>query len=68
MNLFWVPLMLILVFNPEHFYQNCLGIVREVGMESIGGRQLLNTIKKGRNEICKRGGNSDLSDSRYGDT
>lgn len=46
MNLFWVPLMLILVFNPEHFYQNCLGIVREVGMESIGGRQVLNSIKK----------------------
>ena len=38
--------MLILVFNPEHFYQNCLGIVREVGMESIGGRQVLNSIKK----------------------
>ena len=38
--------MLILVFNPEHFYQNCLGIVREEGMESIVGRQVLNSIKK----------------------
>ena len=45
--------MLMLVFNPEHFYQNCLGIVREVGMESIGGRQVLNSIKKGRNENVK---------------